>query len=117
LAGKGDREMKTGERSDSFNHERPLEMDENLQLFLLVLVEVTEIFLILIPLSLTGHILEAAAAGLSGMTVSISAALILTRSLQRLLQSYVTREKVFRYLKLSSGSVMTILSLILYYEA
>ena len=76
----------------------------------LVLVEELEIFLILIPLILASHALEASAAATIGIVSSISMGVLLRKRFERFLAGK------FRYLKLVSGAFLLALGIILFLE-
>jgi uncharacterized membrane protein len=77
----------------------------------LVSVEELEIFLILIPLILTSHTLEATSAATIGIVASVSLAAYLRKDFERFVVGRM------RYLKMISGSFLIVLGVILFFEA
>ena len=77
----------------------------------LVSVEELEIFLILIPLILASHTLEATSAATIGMVASVSLAAYLRKDFERFVIGRM------RYLKMISGSFLIVLGVVLFFEA
>ena len=77
-----------------------LRMTTFLPVLQLVTIEELEIFLILIPLIITLHALEALTAGTIGVVLSLSVALLLRKNFERYLAGRV------RYLKIVSGAFL-----------
>ena len=76
----------------------------------LVFIEELEVFLILIPLILASHALEAVSAAAIGISVSVSLAVILRKSFERFVVGKM------RYLKVVSGFFLIGLGIVLYIE-
>ncbi|MEM3637581.1 MAG: hypothetical protein QXX17_06395 [Conexivisphaerales archaeon] len=79
--------------------------------FVLVFAEVLELFLILLPLSLTSYVEEAATSAVIAVAISIALAIIL----RRLLGDVIEERLNFKYLKLLSGAVLIFLSFVLFF--
>lgn len=78
--------------------------------FQLVVVEELEILLIMIPLVVAAHALEAILAATVGVVLSLSTALALRKNFEKLVAGKL------RYLKLASGSFLVILAIVLFLE-
>ena len=78
--------------------------------FQLVSVEELEILLIIIPLVIASHGLEASLAATIGVLASLTTAALLRRSFERLVAGKL------RYLKLASGTFLIGLGLILFFQ-
>jgi|BEDMetMinimDraft_2_1075160.scaffolds.fasta_scaffold00299_6 putative Ca2+/H+ antiporter (TMEM165/GDT1 family) len=79
--------------------------------FLLVFAEVLELFFILLPLSLTNHVQEAAASAIISVLVSLTSAFLL----QRLFGNFLSKNLKIKYLKFLSGIILIFLAIILLY--
>ncbi|MEM3656372.1 MAG: hypothetical protein QXP58_07660 [Thermoprotei archaeon] len=91
--------IKGGEQYESKKEDIP---------FLLVFTEMFELFLILLPLSLTDYLLEAAASAVGAVVVSLTVALML----RTLLRDFLQRLRI-QFLKFFSGIALILLAVFL----
>lgn len=82
---------------------------EGKSLFPLVFVEVFELFLILLPLSIANHLQEAIISGIVAVLFSISLAVVIKKSFEKVIKDRLR----MRSLKLFSGIVLIALAIIL----
>ena len=97
-------EMRKGTRAKS-------EVRNFLIAFQLVSIEELEILLIIIPLVVASHALEASLAASIGVLASLTTAALLRRSFEKLVAGKL------RYLKLASGTFLIGLGLVLFFQA
>lgn len=76
----------------------------------LVIIEELEILLIVIPLVVASHELEASLAAATGILISLSIALFLRKNFEKMIAGKL------RYLKLASGTFLLVLALVLFLE-
>ena len=96
-------EMRNGTRARS-------EVRNFLIAFQLVSIEELEILLIIIPLVVASHALEASLAASIGVLASLTTAALLRRSFEKLVEGKL------RYLKLASGTFLIGLGLVLFFQ-